>query len=62
MMRSNTSHDEDDEDTIDSRLGNKSESKVGKYMIFSSFFTLFESLHYSHIAKSFYIKVLFLNE
>ena len=31
MMRNNTSHDEDDEDNIDSRFGTKSESKVGKY-------------------------------
>ena len=43
MMRTNTSHEEDDEDNIDNRLGRKSDSKVGK-MYRQSYVSVFYSL------------------
>ena len=53
MMRTNTSHDEDDEESVESRFGTKSEPKVGKYNVL--FYT---TLHYSQALR----KELSLNE
>ena len=61
-MRTNTSHDEDDEDNIDNRLGRKSDSKVGKmyqYLMFH-YFTQFRK--YNSHKKKLLKKGFILNE